>query len=84
MLQSQRMKLQVVLRLLMATFYLTAGILHLATPSGFIRIVPGFVPWPSTVVLLTGIFEIVGATGLMLPLLRRAAGIGLATYAVCV
>ena len=72
------------LRLVLVAFYLGAGILHLKSPQGFIKIVPSFVPWPAQVVWLTGFAEIAGAIGLMVPRLRKAAGIGLALYAICV
>ena len=62
------------MRLILAAFYLSAGILHLTAPSGFVRIVPAFVPWPEVVVLFTGVCEIAGAVGLMFLGLRRAAG----------
>ena len=75
---------RLVMRLLMAAFYLSAGILHIISPLGFIRIVPSFVPWPAEVVWLTGICEITGAIGLFVPQFQKAAGIGLALYAVCV
>jgi uncharacterized membrane protein len=65
-------------------FYLVAGVLHLATPAPFLAIMPGWVPWPGTVVALTGVAEIAGAIGLWLPRWRRAAAIGLALYALCV
>ncbi|MDE2447086.1 MAG: DoxX family protein [Alphaproteobacteria bacterium] len=68
----------------LAAFYLAAGVLHLTAPQDFVRIVPGFVPWPETVVWLTGWCEIFGAVGLLLPRLRRWAGAALALYAVCV
>lgn len=48
---------------------------------------PPAVPWPDSVVTLTGIAELLGAAGLMQPFspaLRRAAGWGLAAYALCV
>ena len=72
------------LRLVLVAFYLGAGILHLKSPQGFIKIVPSFVPWPAQVVWLTGLAEIAGAIGLMVPRLQKAAGIGLALYAICV
>ena len=72
------------LRLVLVAFYLGAGILHLKSPQGFIKIVPSFVPWPAQVVWLTGFAEIAGAIGLMVPRLQKAAGIGLALYAICV
>ncbi len=73
-----------IMRWLMAAFYLTAGIAHLRAPDAFLPIVPSWVPAPREVVLLTGVAELVGAIGLLVPRLRRAAGIGLALYALCV
>ncbi len=71
-------------RLLLALFYLIAGILHLKSPSGFLAITPEWVPYPETVIAFTGLAEIAGAVGLMIPRFRKAAGIGLALYALCV
>jgi len=73
-----------VMRWLMAAFYLAAGIVHLRSPEAFLPIVPGFVPFPRDVILATGVAELFGAVGLMIPRLRKAAGIGLALYALCV
>lgn len=73
-----------IMRWLMAAFYLAAGIVHLRTPEAFMPIMPAFVPFPREVVLATGVAELLGAVGLMIPRLRRAAGIGLALYALCV
>ena len=78
------MTIRSTLRILLAAAYFAAGILHLARPGGFLAITPGWVPWPEAVVAFTGIAEIAGAIGLMIPRLRYAAGIGLAAYAVCV
>ncbi|HEV7234009.1 MAG TPA: DoxX family protein [Sphingorhabdus sp.] len=75
---------RVILRILLAIFYFGAGVLHLTSPEGFLRITPDWVPFAPQVVALTGIAEITGAIGLMLPRFRRAAGIGLALYALCV
>ena len=76
--------LRVISRVLLAAFYFAAGMLHLRSPDGFILIVPSFVPWPAEIVWLTGWCEIIGAVALFIPPLRRAAGIGLALYAICV
>ncbi|OAH46139.1 hypothetical protein AX777_10240 [Sphingobium yanoikuyae] len=53
-------------------------------PAGFVAITPHWVPEPQTVVMLTGIAELAGAAGLMIPATRRAAAIALALYALCV
>ena len=73
-----------VMRLVMAMFYFAAGVLHINSPQGFILIVPSYVPWPAEIVWLTGICEIAGAIGLLVPQFQKAAGLGLALYAVCV
>lgn len=75
------------LRVLMAIFYAFAGYMHLAKPTPFLSIMPGWVLWPEAVVLWTGVAELLGAAGLLQPwspALRRWAGIGLALYALCV
>jgi uncharacterized membrane protein len=77
-------RLRQAMRWLLAVFYLAAGLLHLARPEGFLPIVPDWVPEPLLVVIATGLAEIAGAVGLMIPRLRPAAGIGLALYAACV
>ncbi len=77
--------MRTVLRLLLAAIYFIAGVAHLRAPAGFLQITPFWVPWPEAVVLATGLGEIAGAVALaFIPRLRRAAGIALAAYAVCV
>lgn len=78
---------RLVLRWLLALFYLTAGTFHLADPHPFVAITPRWVPMSDAVVLLTGLAELAAAPALLQPWskpLRHAAGIGLALYAVCV
>lgn len=72
------------LRVLLAIFYLGAGILHLISPRGFLAITPDWVPFPIFMVAFTGVAEIAGAVGLLIPQLRKWAAIGLALYALCV
>jgi uncharacterized membrane protein len=73
------------LRLLLAVLYFIAGVAHIVSPGGFRAITPGWVPFPSEVVLLTGLCEIAGAVALgAIPRLHRAAGIAFAVYAACV
>ena len=72
------------LRVLIALAYSVAGVAHLRAPGGFLQITPGWVPSPEAVVALTGVAEIAGAIGLMIPRLRYAAGVGLALYALFV
>ncbi len=74
-------------RILLAALYAYAGYAHIAQPEPFLAITPDWVPAAESVIYWTGIAEIVGAIGLLQPFwpqLRKAAGIGLAIYAVCV
>jgi uncharacterized membrane protein len=76
-------------RWLLALFYFVAGVAHLRSPGGFLAITPDWVPFPHEIVAFTGIAEIAGAIGLLIPRsviswARPAAGIGLALYALCV
>ncbi|MEZ5680572.1 MAG: DoxX family protein [Erythrobacter sp.] len=76
-----------ILRIILAAFYALAGYAHLADPAPFMAIMPPWVPMPEAVIFWTGIAELLGAAALVQwfsPPLRRAAGIGLALYAVCV
>lgn len=72
------------MRVGMAAALLLIGVDHFATVDRYLAMMPGFVPWPRAVVLLTGSCEIAGALGLLVPQLRRLAGPMLALYFVCV
>lgn len=71
-------------RLGLSVLYGIVGILHLLLPKPFLSITPAWVPEAQEVILFTGICEIAGAAALLVPALRRFAGIALALYAVCV
>ncbi|WP_442681287.1 DoxX family protein [Sphingomonas sp. ASY06-1R] len=73
-----------ILRVLLAAAFALAGYFHIMHPAPFLRITPAWVPAPATVILVTGICELFGAAGLLIPSLRRLAGILLALYSVCV
>ena len=71
-------------RLLLVVLYGVAGVFHILKPAPFLSITPSWVPWPSTIIFLTGLCEIAGAIGLCVPRFRKAAGFALALYAVAV
>jgi uncharacterized membrane protein len=68
----------------MAALYIGFGLVHILRPDPFLPIMPDWVPQPRAVVILTGLCEIAGGIGLLIPRFRRLAGIMLALYAVCV
>lgn len=72
------------LLILLALIYFWAGVAHIRSPEGFLAITPNWVPYPQQVIFWTGVAEILGAMGLCIPKFRKAAGIALALYALCV
>ncbi len=68
----------------MAAALLLFGTDHLVKPARYLPMMPNVVPYPREIVLFTGLCEIAGAIGLLIPLLRWAAGLALAVYFVCV
>jgi uncharacterized membrane protein len=64
--------------------FLFGGIAHFVFLELFIRVVPSYIPFPRTVVLCTGVCELVGAAALLFKPLRQLAGWAFALYLVCV
>jgi uncharacterized membrane protein len=63
--------------LLVAAFFGYAGVSHFTNEAFFVRIVPPWLPAPLLMVQLSGIAEIAGAVGVLIPRTRRLAGWGL-------
>ncbi len=58
-------------------WFFVGGIFHFVATDIEARIVPPYIPWPVAAVLISGVFELLGAAGVLIPRVRRAAGIGL-------
>ncbi len=65
-------------------WFLIGGIAHFIATEAEMRIVPPYIPWPRAAVLLSGVFELAGAAGLLWRPTRRAAGIGLFALTIAV
>jgi uncharacterized membrane protein len=65
-------------------WFAIGGVAHFAATSTEVRIVPPYIPWPRAVVLVSGVFELLGAAGLLFRRTRRAAGIGLLALTIAV
>ena len=63
---------------------LLAGIDHLVTPARYVPMIESFLPMAREFVLFTGVCEIAGAIGLLMPRTRWLAAVMLAIYFVCV
>jgi len=64
-------------RIVLAILFVFAGTMHFVIPDSYVRIMPPYIPLPREMVLLSGACEIAGGIGLLIPRLRKAAGIGL-------
>ena len=64
-------------RLGVAAFFLTTGTLHFTHAGSFERIVPEALPAAGALVAISGVAELAGGIGLLVPSLRRPASIGL-------
>ena len=58
-------------------WFVIGGVAHFVAVEAEMRIVPPWIPWPRAAVLVSGVFELLGAAGLLWRPTRRAAGIGL-------
>lgn len=61
-----------------------AGVGHLANPAPFVRMVPAALPAPLALVYVSGVFEIAGGVGILIPRTRRLAGWGLVLLYIAV
>jgi uncharacterized membrane protein len=65
-------------------WFLIGGIAHFAATDTEMRIVPPYIPWPRAIVVISGVFELLGAAALLYPRTRRAAGVGLVALTIAV
>jgi uncharacterized membrane protein len=64
--------------------FVGVGILHFVMPAFFLRIMPSWIPWHAAAVAVSGVFEILGGLGVLVPQTRRLAGLGLIALLVAV
>lgn len=65
-------------------WFFLGGIAHFAATDAEMRIMPPYIPSPRMMVWVSGVCELLGAFGLLLPKTRRAAGIGLFALTIAV
>jgi uncharacterized membrane protein len=71
-------------RLLLAALFYFAGAMHFVAPTPYIAIVPPWLPNAPLLVIISGVCEILGGLGVLLPQTRRLAGWGLIALLVAV
>lgn len=73
-----------VLLVLASASFLFSGILHFLKTSLYLKIMPPYVPWHLGMVRTSGVCEILGALGFLLPATRRLAAWGLVALLIAV
>jgi uncharacterized membrane protein len=79
-LRSHRAKMRIGL----AAMFLLAASGRLVAPAGLLQMIPEFLPFRQQALYLSGIFEVLGALGLLVPRLQRLAGWGLIALLIVV
>ncbi len=72
------------LRWALGAFFSTVGVAHFVSPGVFERMIPPYLPAAHALVLISGVAEIAGGAGLVVPGLRRWAAWGLLALLVAV
>jgi uncharacterized membrane protein len=67
-----------------AILYIIAGALHFMKTDVYLRIMPPYIPWHVFLVRASGVCEILGGLGLLMPQTRRPAAWGLAALLIAV
>jgi uncharacterized membrane protein len=75
---------RIIVRGLAAAFIAVAGVFHFLKPEMYLQIMPPYLPAPQLLVAVSGVAEIAGGIGLLIPSLRRAAGWGLILLLIAV
>ncbi len=70
--------------LFLAALFVSAGLLHFVIPQHYTSIMPPWLPYHTELVYVSGILEMAGGIGILIPSLRRAAGVGLIALLVAV
>jgi uncharacterized membrane protein len=65
-------------------WFFIGGIAHFAATDLEMSIVPPYIPWPHAAVLVSGVFELLGAAALLIGRARRVAGAGLFLLTIAV
>lgn len=71
-------------RISLAIFFVFTGTSHFLMPATMAEMLPAFVPFRVEIIYLTGLLEIAGAVGLVIPRLARVSSIALILFLLAV
>ena len=70
--------------ILLAAFFVVAGVNHFLNPQAYLAMMPEYIPFPSVMNFISGGAEIAGGLGILMPALRQYAAWGLIALLVAV
>ena len=70
--------------LAIALFFFLGGIAHFVFADAYVAVMPSYLGFHRELVIISGVFEILGAIGLLVEQTRRLAGLGLIALAIAV
>lgn len=73
-----------IFRVILAVSMIVVGITHFIRPEQYARIVPPQLPYPVSLVYISGLFEVLGGIGLLIPFVSVAAAWGLIALFIAV
>ena len=71
-------------RIAFGSCFILAGTLHFIVPDHYVAIMPRYLPAPAALVALSGLAEIAGGIGFLIPRFRRVAGVALILLLIAV
>lgn len=73
-----------ILRWLLALIMIGGGVNHFVAPDPYVAMMPAALPWHLELVYVSGVFEILGGLGLLIPQTRRLAAWGLIALLIAI
>lgn len=77
-------KLKRISRTILGIFFIVAGINHFLNPAPYLAMMPPWLPWHVAMNQISGVAEIVGGLGILIPWKRRCAAWGLIALLIAV
>jgi uncharacterized membrane protein len=68
----------------LAAFFVVAGLNHFLNPGPYLAMMPPYLPWHKGLIVVSGLAEIAGGLGILIPKMRWLAGWGLIALLVAV
>ena len=72
-----------IMRILFGLSFIGASTFHFITDAE-LKIIPPFLPWRRAALYISGVFEVLGGIGLLIPRFKRSAAWGLAALLVAI